>query len=99
MSRDSFLSAAVVAAQLGVSLMVRVMASDQLLAELGQLNDVVELFDRVGNRIATIVPSSAPPTAEEYAFAKTLFTDEDIAKAEAEVGGVTTQQLLAGLRA
>lgn len=79
--------------------MVRLMASDALIAELGPLDDLVELYDRVGNRIATIVPSSAPPTAEDYAFAKTLFTDEDIAKAEAEVGGVTTQQLLAGLRA
>ena len=51
-----------------------------------------------GNRVATVVASSAPPTAEDYAFAMTLFTDEDIAKAQAEVGGCTTEELFEGLR-
>ena len=34
--------------------MVRLMASNELIAELGQLDDLVELYDRSGKRIATI---------------------------------------------
>lgn len=78
--------------------MVRLMASDELIAELGPLHDLVEVYDRSGNRIATIVPSSAPPTAEDYAVARTLFSDEEVAAAQAEVGGFTTREVLDGLK-
>ena len=78
--------------------MVRLMASNELIAELGPLHDLVEVYDRSGNRIATIVPSSAPPTAEAYAVARTLFSDEDVAAARAEVGRFTTREVLDGLK-
>ena len=50
------------------------------------------------NHIATVVASFAPPTAADYAFAKTLFSDEEVAAAEAEVGGFTTREVLDGLK-
>lgn len=76
--------------------MVRVTASDEMIEELGQLNDLVELYDRRGNRIGTIVPSKA--TADDYALAQALFTDEEIAAARAEEGEFTTQEVLDELK-
>lgn len=67
-----------------------------MIEELGQLYELVELYDRRGNRIGTIVPSKT--TADDYALAQTLFTDEEMAAARAEEGGFTTEEVLDGLK-
>jgi len=73
--------------------MIRLTASDQLLAELGNLAEAVELYDKAGNKMATIVPDPERRKAL-YEYARTLFTDEEIERARAESGGITTEELL-----
>lgn len=76
--------------------MVQLVATNELREQLGDLTAPIELLDRRGTLLATIVPS-AVPTTEDYERAKVLFTDEELDRASAEVGGSTTQEVLAKL--
>ena len=77
--------------------MNHVIASGALLDELGELNKPVALCDDDGHTLGFVVPS-ANRLRELYDWAKTAFTDEEITEARAESGGVTTAELLRGLK-
>ena len=77
--------------------MNHVVASGALLDELGELNEPVALCDDDGQPLGFVVPSSSRQR-KLYDWAKREFTDAEIEKARAESGGLTTAEVLRGLR-
>ena len=77
--------------------MNHVIASGALLDELGELNEPVALCGDDGEPLGFVVPS-ANRLRKLYDWAKKEFTDEEIEKARAEAGGLTTAEILRGLR-
>jgi hypothetical protein len=77
--------------------MNHVIASGALLDELGELTEPVALCGDDGQPLGFVVPS-ANRQRNLYDWAKQEFTDEEIQKARAETGGMTTAEILRGLR-
>lgn len=75
--------------------MVRITASKELLARLGDLKEPAELCDSSGNCVATVIPSPSQ-LREDYATAQAEFSDEEIDRARTEADGCTTHELLDG---
>lgn len=77
--------------------MNHVIASGTLLDELGELTEPVVLCDDDGQPLGFVVPA-ANRQRKLYDWAKREFNDEEIEKARAETGGLTTAEILRGLR-
>ncbi len=77
--------------------MNHVIASGALLDELGELSAPVALCDNEGEPLGFVVPS--PNRLRKlYDWATSAFTEEEIEMARQESGGLTTAEILRGLR-
>ena len=76
--------------------MQKVILDDVLRAKLHNLESEVALCDEKGQPIAHVLPDEEYWKLR-YAWAKTLFTDEEIQAARAESGGMSTQEAIAYL--
>jgi hypothetical protein len=77
--------------------MTRVVADQELRSKLHGLDSHVEVHDESGRPLGHYLPE-ADYHELLYAWARSLFTDEQIQKARAEPGGLTTAEVLARLR-
>lgn len=77
--------------------MNHLIASGALLDELGELTEPVALCGDDGQPLGFVVPA-ANRQRKLYDWAKREFTDKEIENARAESGGLTTAEILRGLR-
>ena len=73
--------------------MSKVVLDAALREKLGPLGHEVELCDESGRTLGFFV-SPEVHRKLSYAWAKTLFTDEELALARAEPGGLTTEEAI-----
>jgi len=78
--------------------MNRVVVDTDVLSKLDNLNEAIEFCNENGVTLGHSYPAADRKRAL-YEWAKTAFSDEEIEAAEREPGGVTTEQLLARLKA
>ncbi len=76
--------------------MNRIIVDQSLRSRLNNLQSRLELCDESGETLGYFVPASERQRLL-YAWARAEFTDEEIALARAEPGGVTIAEVLADL--
>jgi hypothetical protein len=74
--------------------MSKVVLDEALRSKLNGLNAEVELCDETGRTVGRFLPEDVY-WEFAYAWAKAQFTDEELAEARAEPGGMTTPEAIA----
>ncbi len=78
--------------------MHRVVVDTTVLSKLDNLRSALELCNEAGVTLGYFLPA-ADRQRELYDWARGAFSDEEIEVARQQSGGVTTEELLAGLKA
>jgi hypothetical protein len=78
--------------------MTRIQVDSEVLSKLNNLDSTLELCNESGVTLGHFYPA-ADRKRKLYEWAKTAFSDEELEAAEREPGGVTTEELLARLKA
>jgi hypothetical protein len=77
--------------------MIKITVDDSLRTRLSDFEKRIELCDETGRTVGFFVPASEEQRLL-YAWAKDQFTDEEIEAARREPGGLSIEEVLAGLR-